>query len=137
MSNETTEKTLQELFTDIVEDGVVDAAEVAVLRERLYADGIVDREEANFLFDLNDAVSGRDNAPEWQAFFVEAIADHLLKDDESPGEIDEGEGDWLVSRIEGDGEYDAVEKALLAHLKAAASAIHGRLKFKIDMFAQS
>lgn len=68
------------------------------------------------------------------SFFVEAIAKHLLADETSPGEVDEDEGDWLISRIEGDGEYDANEKALLENIKVNAKTIAGKLKFKIDMF---
>lgn len=133
MTESTTENSLQELAASILEDGVIDAEEVETLRERLYADGVIDRGEADLLFDLNDAVSGRANAPSWQTLFVEAIADHLLQDEQSPGEVDETEGNWLISRIEGDGEYDAVERALLAHLKEKATTIHGPLRFKIDM----
>jgi hypothetical protein len=57
-----------------------------------------------------------------------------LEDEESPGEIDEAEGDWLISKIEGDGEYDPTEKALLAKLKSDAKSIAGKLNFKIEMF---
>ena len=59
----------------------------------------------------------------------------MLEDETSPGEIDEEEGDWLIGRIEGDGEYDANEKALLAHIKANAKSIAGKLEFKMQMFA--
>ena len=87
------------------------------------------------LFDINDATTGKEgHDPSWQAFFVDAIAKHVLEDEISPGEIDEEEGDWLISKIEGDGEYDANEKALLSHIKAKANSITGTLKFKIDMF---
>lgn len=136
MTTDTAEQTLKQLFDTIVRDGVVDSSEVETLRRRLYADGVIDRDEANFLFDLNDAVSGRENAPEWQAFFVEAISDHLLTDEDSPGEVDEAEGDWLASRIEGDGKLDAVEKALLTHLKSEARAVHGRLRFTIELLGK-
>ena len=44
------DKPLDELAADIVADGIVDADEVAKMRERLYADGIIDRAEADFLF---------------------------------------------------------------------------------------
>ena len=57
---------LKELVKDIVADGVVDAAEVKGMRARLYADGVIDREEADFLFAVNDAVSGHKNNPGWK-----------------------------------------------------------------------
>ncbi|MDA8807147.1 hypothetical protein N9N55_07975 [Opitutales bacterium] len=123
----------------ILEDGIIDADEVKLLGKVIYGEGgaggsAVDRAEADFLFDLNDAVSGKDNDPSWQNFFVDAIAKHVLEDETSPGEIDEEEGDWLISKIEGDGEYDPTEKALLAKIKSEAKSISGKLKFKIDMF---
>ena len=63
--------------------GVVDAADVEALRTILYAqagDGSlrVSRQEADLLFDLNDATRGADNAPAWQGLFVQAIASHLV-----------------------------------------------------------
>jgi len=104
---------LQNLVKDIIEDGVVDAEEVEILRTELYADGVIDREEANALFEINDAVSGNDNDPAWNTFFVEAISDHLLEDDVSPGEVDDDEAAWLISVVEGDGQVDGVERILL------------------------
>ena len=54
----------------ILEDGTIDGEEVKMLEKRLYADGVIDRKEANFLFELNDAVSGNKNDPSWAALFV-------------------------------------------------------------------
>ena len=90
---------LSELCKAIVADGIVDAEEVKKMRERLYADGVIDQEEANFLFDINDAVSGNANDASWQEVFVNAICDYLLKDDKSPGAVDDAEATWLVERM--------------------------------------
>jgi len=108
---------LNELKKNILADGVIDEVEVKQLREVLYADGIIDKEEAEFLFDLNDAVSGKENDPSWREFFVNAISDFLLEDEASPGEIDEEEAKWLLAKIQGDGQLDKAEKALLENLK--------------------
>jgi len=130
---------LNALRKAIIEDGIVDEAEVEMLRLVIYGSGGgagvgVDRAEADLLFDINDATTGNEgHAPAWQAFFVEAIGKHVLEDEHSPGEIDEAEADWLISRIEGDGEYDANEKALLDYIKANAKKIAGKLAFKIQM----
>ena len=111
---------LSELKDSILADGVIDEAEVAQLRELLYADGTIDKEEAEFLFELNDAVSGNDNSPAWEALFIEAITSFLLEDETSPGEIDEEEAQWLLAKVQGDGQVDGLEKALLDNLKAKA-----------------
>ena len=79
--------TLNELKADLLADGIIDADEVARLKEVLYEDGVIDKEEADFLFEINDAVTGKDNDPAWEAFFIQAIADFLLKDEVSPGEL--------------------------------------------------
>ena len=121
-------QTLNEFAQEIVADGVVDDAEVARIRQRLYADGVIDREEADFLFNVNDAVSGNANSPSWQALFVEAIASHFLDDEASPGTVDDEEAAWLIQRIEGDGQCDAAETALLAALSRKAKSMPDRLK---------
>lgn len=122
----------------VLEDKIIDADEVEMIKKVIYGSGGgagegIDRAEADFLFELNDATSGQANAPAWQDLFVEAVAKHVLEDEESPGEIDEDEADWLLKNIEGDGVYDDNEKALLAYLKANAKTLHSKLQFKIDM----
>jgi uncharacterized tellurite resistance protein B-like protein len=111
---------LHELKKSILADGVIDESEVEQLREVLYADGKIDKEEAEFLFELNDAVSGKANADSWETLFVEAITSHLLEDEISPGEIDDNEAKWLLSKIQNDGQLDKTERALLLNLKNKA-----------------
>ena len=127
---------LESLKAAVLEDGVINDAEVQMIRKVIYGRGSgegegVDRVEADFLFALNDAVSGKNNSPAWRDLFVEAIAKHVLEDEASPGEIDEAEADWLASRIEKDGVCDEVELALLSHVKAEASKIHANLQAKL------
>ena len=114
--------TLNELKADLLADGTIDADEVAKLKEVLYEDGVIDKEEANFLFEINDAVTGKDNDPAWETFFIQAIADFLLKDEVSPGEIDADEAAWLVEKIGADGQVDGTEKALLEKLQKEAKS---------------
>jgi uncharacterized membrane protein YebE (DUF533 family) len=115
--------TLVELKESILADGVIDEAEVTQLREVLYADGAIDKEEAEFLFELNDAVSGKDNHSSWETLFIDAITSFLLDDETSPGEIDDEEAAWLLSKIQGDGRLDKTERALLDNLKAKANVL--------------
>lgn len=111
---------LQDLKTSILEDSIIDEVEVKKIEEVLYDDGVIDQEEADFLFELNDAVSGNDNHSSWESFFIKAICDFLLEDEVSPGEIDDDECKWLVGKIEGDGQVDSIEKNLLISLKSKA-----------------
>jgi len=133
--------TLESVKAAVIADGVVDAEEVTMLRAVIFGAGgaagvEIDRAEADMLFDINDATTDNEgHADAWTELFVEALASHVLDDKTSPNEIDEEEGDWLIGRIEGDGEYNKNEKALLAHIKANATQIDGKLKFKIEMYA--
>jgi len=124
---------LDELADSILEDGIIDDEEVLQIKERIYEDGIIDRDEANFLFKLNDGTSGAENAASWKDLFIEAISDHVLKDETSPGVIDEEEAAWLINKIEGDGSYDENETALLLNIKNNATEIHPSLRFKINL----
>lgn len=110
-------KTLSELKNEILADGIIDANEVKELESVLFADGIIDKEEAKLLFELNDAVSGKDNDSSWSDLFVKAITSYVLDDDNSNGEIDEQEAKWLYDNIKGDGQIDETERKLLNNLK--------------------
>jgi hypothetical protein len=111
---------LAQLKAEILEDGIIDADEVNALRERLYDDGVIDQEEADFLFELNDAVSGRANDPSWGELFAQALADFVLKDEVSPGVVDEDEAAYLHGKLWADGQIDDVERLLIAKLQAEA-----------------
>jgi len=120
-------KSLAQLKDELLADGVIDAAEVQELETVLYADGRIDRDEAEFLFDLNNAVSGKDNHASWEALFIKAISAYLLEDETSPNEIDEDEAQWLYEKIKGDGQIDAIEKNLLLNLQKNSKNFPGNL----------
>jgi hypothetical protein len=94
----------------------------------LYADGKIDQAEAEFMFDINDAVSGNANDPAWQSLFVDAICDYLLKDEVSPGVVDGAEAAWLLERVQRDQQLDDVERALLTALESRATSIDEKVK---------
>ncbi len=104
---------LSELKIAVLADGIIDADEVRTINQILYEDGKIEREEAELLFDLNYVVSGRENHYSWKDLFVKAITDHVLKDEQSYGTVDEDEADFIISRIKSDGKIDETEQALL------------------------
>lgn len=113
------------LHAAIVEDGLIDDEEVALIRRYIFSNARstgIDIEEVVFLFGLNDACDPSENCDGWSVLFTEAIAAYVLNDAESPGEIDEREADFLLELLWGDGEIDAVELALLKHLKEHATS---------------
>ena len=111
---------LDELKKNLLSDGIIDVEEVETIKHKIYEDGKIDREEANFLFELNGAVTGKDNAPEWKELFIDAITAYVLEDEMSPDVIDEDEADYLYEQINGDGQIDDTERALLENIKAKA-----------------
>jgi hypothetical protein len=121
-------KTLDQLKTEILADGIIDAAEVKEIKEVIYSDGVIDQEEADFLFELNDAVSEKENDHSWASLFIEAITSFLLDDETSPGEIDSDEAEWLFNKVQGDGQVDDIEKKLLLNLKEKAKSFPSLLE---------
>ena len=111
---------LDELKKDLLSDGIIDVEEVETIKHKIYEDGKIDREEANFLFELNDEVTGKNNAPEWKELFIDAITAYVLEDEMSPDVIDEDEADYLYEQINGNGQIDDTERALLENIKAKA-----------------
>ena len=121
-------KSLEQLKKEILADGIIDTKEVNELRDFLYADGKIDSEEAEFLFEVNNAVSGNNSDSAWESLFIEAITSYLLEDENSPGEIDEEEANWLQEKIKGDGQIDSIEKNLLINIKTKAKAFPSKLE---------
>jgi hypothetical protein len=120
--------TFSELKQSILADGVIDKAEVAQLRELLYVDGKINKEAVEFLFELNDAVSGKFNVFLWEVFFVEVVTEFLLENGATPGEINDEEAEWLLSKIRGDKQLDKAERALLNNVKQKATKLPDVLK---------
>ena len=118
---------LEQLKKDLLADGIIDYEEVKTIKAVLYEDGKIDKDEADFLFELNDAVSGKENAPEWKDLFVDAITAFVLEDEVSPNEIDEDEAEYLYNRIKGDDQVDDIERALLENIKAKAKSFPEKL----------
>src|SRR5687768_11767689 len=66
-----------------VRPGVVDEAEVNLLRRIVFASGgdgalVVSQDEAEMLWRIKDATLGAANAPGWQRLFVQAVGNHLM-----------------------------------------------------------
>jgi hypothetical protein len=118
---------LQTLKAEILEDGVIDAAEVAKLEEALMEDGVIDREECDLLFELNDACTGKENAPEWDEFFVKSVTAHVLADEATPGVVDADEAAYIIEKVSGDEQLDVLEQKLLRNIVAEATSVDASL----------
>ena len=59
-----------------------------------------------------------DNAPEWKEFFVDMIAEHVVRQSEPPGVVNDERAVWLLARVD---ECKSVE-ALAALVNVLAEA---------------
>jgi uncharacterized tellurite resistance protein B-like protein len=119
---------LRQIEQDILANGKVDSHELEVLRRELYADGKIDRAEADFLVELHKRVQHL--TPAFEQFFYQAIKDHVLAD----GRIDAEEAAWLRRMLFADGKIDDRERKLLHELKGEAGQVSHEFE---ALFAES
>ncbi len=81
--------------------------EVNALREEIFEDGKVTKEEVLDLWEKKDAQE--ETTSEFDSLFAEAVMAWLLAD----GQIDEEEAQFLIDKIGEDGEIDDAEDELL------------------------
>lgn len=87
--------------------GVIDPADVDIIRTVIFGMGgdgslVISKREAELIFELNDQTVEKENAPEWQKLFVQAIATHLMFPTGAPAVPDRAEAArrerWLEER---------------------------------------
>ena len=85
---------VRKLLREVVSATVVSCEQVAILEDFVRKDWVVDRKEAHLLFRVNEALgSNHDDCPEWVNFFSTTICRFVVMDMNTPGEVDETEGD--------------------------------------------
>jgi len=121
---------LAELCDGILARGVVGADDVLALRRAVFGEITVTPDEVEALFRIDEGTEKR--VPEWRAFFLEAMTDWLVRQQEPSGYITPEQADWLIARIEADGrvrngtELELVVRALeLADEAPAALSAFG------------
>ena len=92
---------MQLLMARIAHLGEISEAEARRIVNEVYTDGVVNRDEAEALFQLNDQLADRD--PVWVERFIEAIKDFVLTREAPEGWVSDAEADWLISIIGRDG----------------------------------
>lgn len=115
-----TNHALLTLSEHIAADRFISAEEAFQLRQAIFPDGVVSRQEADVLISLEGRVANSDEA--WSLAFVEAIVDHVLQSGEYPGHVDENTTSWLMARLGDDGARDTEIEVLLKTLERAESA---------------
>ncbi len=94
----------------------VTAQDVAWLKREVFASREVTRKSADELFAVVRAEM--DNAPEWKEFFVDMIAEHVVRQAEQPGVVSDAQAVWLLAHVD---ECKSVE-ALAALVNVCAEA---------------
>ena len=97
-------KELADLAAEVLAGGRITSSDVLKLRQGIFKDGVVDREEAELMFHL-DAHS-RNNEEAWNSFFVESLTDYFVWKQYPPGVLNDEDGTFLVERITHDGRID-------------------------------
>ncbi|MDR0725178.1 MAG: YqhA family protein [Prevotellaceae bacterium] len=121
---------LNELKESVLANSIIDEQTVRQLRAVIFANGGMDKEKANILFELKDTFLGKNNHSSWEIFFIDSITSFLLDDEDSPGEIDDSEAQWLRAKIQYDGKLGKIDKALLTNLKRKSLNFPEILHFK-------
>jgi hypothetical protein len=105
---------LRQLMEDLLANGKVGGDDLAILRRELYADGKIDRREADWLVEVHKRLQRV--TPAFEQFFYRAIKDHILDD----GTITAEEVTWLRQMLYADGRIDQREKKFLHELRGEA-----------------
>lgn len=84
--------------------GLIEAQHALQLRQFVYGDNVVSREDADLLFSLNDACKTKD--PAFAALYVEALTDHFVWQTEPRGYVTPEQGRYLVDKVTADGHIE-------------------------------
>lgn len=94
--------------------GKLSGSDQKALQELVYADGKIDRPEADFLVVIHKRVQPR--SASFEQFFYKAIKDHILAN----GKIGPGEAEWLRQMIFFNDRLEDEERKFLQELKGEA-----------------
>ena len=126
---------IREVLQKVVQDAAINADQVKKLEEFVNADWVIDEDEAKFLFRVNRALVDSEHVcPEWTEFFVTSITRFVVMDLNTPGEIDEAEGDWLADMMNEFSIDNESERKLIFELRKTTSSIGGKLGTWIQSF---
>ncbi len=84
-------------FAAFIERGRIDARDVMDMRQSVFANGVLCKDEAIGLFAVHANCAVK--CAEWDAFFVEALSDFIVDHVEPAGYVNDKQAKWLISAI--------------------------------------
>lgn len=123
---------IREILKKVVALGKITAEEVEAIEAYIESDGVIDQSEAKLLFRINHALeSNHDDCDEWTDFYVTNICRYVVMDMNTPGQIDEEEGDWLGEMFDNYSIDNVAEQTLVAEIKKTTTLIEGKIRDRI------
>jgi hypothetical protein len=115
------------LAAELTAKAAIGADDTLALRRVAWPDGKIDPAEADAIFDLNTLC--KETSPEWVDFFVEAITEYVVHQQQPVGYVDDAQANWLMAKIDSDGRVDSLgELTLLVKILEAATNVPDALK---------
>lgn len=118
-------------FREIAEkaaaDGVISPNEILALRQSGWADGKMTPEEAEAVFQANNAVETP--SAEWSDFFVESVREFIVNTQEPKGYLTQDQAEWLAAKVDNDGKVESLtELELLVRVFEKATSVPDTLR---------
>ncbi len=89
------------IVAHIISTNALTIEDTLLLRQTVWPDGALQPDEADALFDLNDACKMRSIA--WADFFVDAISHYVVQQLDPKGYVSAENAAWLMARMDKDG----------------------------------
>ena len=116
-----------EIARHAASDRIVTDEEILALRREGWADGRMNRAEAEALFTIQHAIDNP--SPQWCDFFVEAVTQFVLEGSEPRGFASEDAARWLIAQVTADGKVCSMaELELLTRLIEKAKGVPESLR---------
>lgn len=112
---------LTALCAAIVASGEVGPDDVLALRREVFGAITVTKDEVEALFVVDEGTERQ--SKEWREFFIEALTDWLVRQQEPAGYVTDAQAEWLVARIKADGRLrDGTEVEIVVRVLELADA---------------
>ncbi|MEZ5872322.1 MAG: hypothetical protein R3D32_10805 [Nitratireductor sp.] len=111
--------------------------DVLYFRREVFRDGVVSRAEADAIFAMDNAVAER--CDQWRDFYVEALSEYAVNQQEPRGYVSVPNAEWLVERVSHDGRIDSLSELELL-VKVISKAQHSPemlVRFVLETVARS